>query len=191
MPRHRARSRSFNQVVRLSFLMVLLLFLVEFMDRLLRHHQGLTLDGLGIIPRSIPGLLGIVFSPLLHADLTHLTANAVPLLILLTLLFWDRHYHPWTTLATVWLVSGFGTWLIGRPDSLHIGASSIIFGLVAYLILAGVLLRRWRSAFIAIGVFIAFGGIFYGVLPQAGPISWEGHLCGTVAGLFAAKRRQG
>lgn len=184
----RARSRSFSQALRLSLTLIALLFVIEFADFLLRQHHALTLDGLGIVPRSVTGLIGIAFSPLLHADFTHLTANAIPLLILFTLLFWDRHYHPWSTLATVWLVSGLGTWLIGRPDSLHIGASSIVFGLVAYLILAGLLMRSWRSAVIGILVLFAFGGIFYGVLPQPGPISWEGHLCGALAGLFAARQ---
>jgi membrane associated rhomboid family serine protease len=183
-----ARSRSFNQALHLSLTFVAFLFLIEFVDLLLRQHHAFTLDWLGIVPRSIPGLLGIAFSPLLHADFTHLIANALPLLILLTLLFWDRHYHPWATLSAVWFVSGFGTWLIGRPGSLHIGASSIVFGLVAYLILAGLLMRRWRSAFIAILVFFVFGGIFYGVLPQSGPISWEGHLSGAIAGLITARR---
>jgi membrane associated rhomboid family serine protease len=187
----RARSRSFSQAFHLSCSLVALLFLIEFADLLLRQHHALTLDGLGIVPRTGPGLLGIAFSPLLHADFTHLVANAIPLLVLLTLLFWDRHYHPWATISTVWFVSGLGTWLIGRPNSLHIGASSIVFGLVAYLILAGILMRRWRSALIAIFVFFAFGGIFYGVLPQSGPISWEGHLCGSLAGLFAARQNRG
>jgi membrane associated rhomboid family serine protease len=186
----RARQRPFYRALQVSLTLVALLFLVEFVDLLFRHHQGLTLDRFGIVPRSLPGLIGIFFSPLLHGDLTHLAANAIPFLILLTLLFWDRYYQPWTTLASIWIVSGLGTWLIGRSGSIHIGASSIIFGLVAYLILAGLLLRRWRPAFIAILVFLAFGSIFYGVLPQPGPISWEGHLCGAAAGLLAASQNR-
>lgn len=159
---------------------------VEMADYLLRLQLHATLDGFGIVPRTLPGLIGIVFSPLLHADFAHLVTNAVPLLILLTILFWDRRYHPWQTLGTIWIISGFGTWLIGRADAVHIGASSLIFGLVAYLILAGLLMRRWRSALVALLVFIVFGGIFYGVLPQDGPISWEGHLSGAIAGLAVA-----
>jgi membrane associated rhomboid family serine protease len=158
----------------------------EIVDHLLRQQKGLTFDALGIVPRTLPGLAGVLFSPLLHANFTHLAANAVPLLVLLTLLFWDRHYRPWPTLASIWIVSGLGTWLIGRGGSIHIGASSIIFGLVAYLIVGGLLVRSWRSAFVALLVLLAFGGIFYGVLPQTGPISWEGHLCGAVAGCAAA-----
>jgi membrane associated rhomboid family serine protease len=169
-------------------MLVALLGIIEFADLLLRQQHALSLDGLGIVPRTASGLVGILFSPLLHAAPAHLAANAVPLLILLTLLFWDRHYHPWLTLAIVWFFSGLGTWLIGRGDSIHIGASSIVFGLVAYLILAGLLMRSWRSVLVAVLVFVTFGGIFYGVLPQPGLISWEGHLCGALAGLLAAKQ---
>jgi membrane associated rhomboid family serine protease len=70
----------------------------------------------------------------------------------------------------------------------HIGASSIIFGLVAYLIVAAFMMNSWRSAVVAILVFLVFGGILYGMLPQQGPVSWEGHLSGALAGIWAAKR---
>jgi membrane associated rhomboid family serine protease len=166
---------------------VALLFVVEGVDQILQRLRGVTLDGFGIVPRTQAGLVGIAFSPLLHANVAHLLANALPLLILLTVLFWDRHYHPWWTLGTIWLVSGLGTWLIGRGGSVHIGASSIIFGLVTYLIVAGLLMKSWRSALVAFLVLLAFGGILYGVLPQNGPISWEGHLSGAIAGVLAAR----
>jgi membrane associated rhomboid family serine protease len=145
------------------------------------------LRGLGIWPRSLWGLVGIVFSPLLHASLAHLTANTLPLFVLLTLLFWDKHYFPVRTLVLVWIASGVGTWLIGRGGAVHIGASSIIYGLVTYLIIAGILLQSWRSAAVALLVVLAYGGIIYGALPQAGPISWEGHFSGACAGIWAAR----
>jgi len=180
--------KTFQGAVQTSALMVSSLFVVEFFDLVLRHERHLTLAGYGIVPRTVPGLLGIAFSPLLHASPAHLLANALPLFVLLVLLFWDRHYFPALTLASIWFFSGLGTWLIGRGNTVHIGASSIIFGLVAYLIAAGFLMRSWRSTLVALLVVFAFGGIFYGILPQAGPISWEGHLAGVVAGIWAAKR---
>lgn len=184
----RTQSRSPSQAFGLSFTLVAIPALIQVADLVLRQQSGFALTGLGIAPRSVAGMVGILCSPLLHADFNHLLANAVPLLVLLTLLFSDRHYHPWSTVATIWFVSGIGTWLIGRSGSIHIGASSIVFGLVAYLILAGLLMRSWRSVLVAILVFLVFGGIFYGVLPQSGPVSWEGHLCGALAGLYAAKQ---
>ena len=184
----RSHFKTFRESVQTSALMVSVLFLVEVADLILRREQGLTLAGFGIAPRTVPGLAGIVFSPLLHASPAHLLTNALPLFVLLVLLFWDRHYYPVLTLSSIWFFSGLGTWLIGRGNTVHIGASSIIFGLVTYLIVAGFLMKSWRSAIVALLVLICFGGIFYGVLPQAGPISWEGHLSGALAGIWAAKR---
>ena len=184
----RSHFKTFRESVQTSALMVSVLFLVEVADLILRREQGLTLAGFGIAPRTVPGLAGIVFSPLLHASPAHLLANALLLFVLLVLLFWDRHYYPVLTLSSIWFFSGLGTWLIGRGNTVHIGASSIIFGLVTYLIVAGFLMKSWRSAIVALLVLIGFGGIFYGVLPQAGPISWEGHLSGALAGIWAAKR---
>lgn len=148
------------------------------------------LQMLGITPRTGRGLIGIAFSPLLHANLGHLIANAVPLFVLLTLLFLDRHYHPTETLLCIWLASGVGTWLIGRGGAVHLGASSIIYGLVTYLVASGLLQRTWQSVFIALLVVTLYGGVMYGVLPGRGPVSWEGHLCGACAGIWAAWRKR-
>jgi membrane associated rhomboid family serine protease len=142
----------------------------------------------GIVPRTAHGLVGILFSPFLHGNMNHLLANSVPLFVLLVLLLSNPKYHPYGTLLFIWFVSGLGTWLIGRGESVHIGASSIVFGLAAFLIVAGLTMKSWRSAAIAIFVFLFYGGIFYGALPQSGPISWEGHLCGAIAGVWRARR---
>jgi len=82
-------------------------------------------------------------------------------------------------------LSGLGTWVIGR-SSIHIGASGVIYGVVTYLIAAAWRLRSWRSALLAILILFLYGGIFYGMLPQTGPISWEAHLSGAVAGVAVA-----
>ena len=147
---------------------------------------ALRLKSLGIVPRTWHGLGGVLFSPLLHVNLAHLVANASSLFVLLILLFWDRKYQGWLAIAFIWALSGMGTWLIGRP-SLHIGASSLVYGLVTYLIAAGFWWQTWRSAFTALLVLVIYGGIFYGILPQAGFISWEGHLSGAIAGWWAAR----
>src|SRR5256885_6819683 len=190
----RSQFKTFKEAAQTSALMISLLFLVEVSDLILRREKGLTFAGFGIVPRTVPGLGGIAFSPLLHASPAHLLANALPLFVLLILLFWDRHYYPAVTLASIWFFSGLGTWLIGRGSDggrsiVHIGASSIIFGLVTYLIIAGFLMKSWRSAIVALLVLIGFGGIFFGVMPPAGPISGVGHLSGARAGICAAKAK--
>ena len=178
------RPSDFESALFTSLALVAALFLVEGLDLVLRLH----LQRFGIVPRTEAGLPGILFAPLLHANLRHLLSNAAPLFVLLVLLLSNRAYHPYATLAWVWGASGAGTWLIGRGDAVHIGASSVVFGLAAFLIVAGFLMQSWRSAAVALFVAVCYGGIFYGVLPQAGPISWEGHLCGAVAGAWSATR---
>ncbi len=188
----RRRDKTLLSSLQLAFWLVGILFIVKAVEMLTRTD----LARFGIVPRDGHGLIGILFSPLLHGNATHLIANAIPLFVLLVLLFWDRKYKPSQTLAVIWLGSGIGTWLIGRGETdgqftVHIGASSIIYGLVTYLIVAGFLVSSWRAIAIALLVGIFYGGIFYGALPQAGPISWEGHLCGAVVGAWAAHKQHG
>jgi membrane associated rhomboid family serine protease len=146
---------------------------------------------LGIVPRTGFGLVGVLFGPLIHLSYAHLFANAIPLLILLILLFADRKYGPNWTLAWIWVGSGLGTWLIGRGHAVHIGASGLVYGLAAYLLAAGWWMRSWRSIIIAAVVLLLYWNLFFGMLPQHGMISWEGHLAGAIAGLLVAFRRHG
>lgn len=177
-------NRQWSDAAANSLMCVAALCGVEIIDYLLPAH----LDLWGIVPRTVIGLRGIVFSPLLHANFIHLISNVLPLLMLLTILLADRHYRPVQALAAIWLASGCGTWLIGRGGAVHIGASSMVYGLAAYLMVAAFFLRQWRPAFMALLIFVLYGGIFYGVLPRSGPVSWEGHLSGAVAGIWAASR---
>jgi membrane associated rhomboid family serine protease len=177
------RASRLTQAVQFSATAICGLYALRWLEQVWR----LPLTHYGIIPRTWRGLVGIVVAPLLHANWSHLTANALPLLVLFILLLADRQYYPWRTLGLIWIVGGAGTWLIGRPHTIHIGASSLIFGLVVYLIAAGFLMGKWRPALIAVLVALLFGSALYGVLPRSGPISWEGHLCGAAAGLWAAR----
>jgi membrane associated rhomboid family serine protease len=140
---------------------------------------------LGIAPRQIEGLDGVVFAPLLHADTGHLLSNTVPLLVLgfLTLLEGIRRFL--VVLACSWLASGIGVWLIGA--GLTIGASGLVFGLLAYLLVRGFYNRSWRQILLAVVIFIFYGSVLWGVLPTAVPgVSWQAHLFGAVGGVAAA-----
>jgi membrane associated rhomboid family serine protease len=159
-----------------------------FAVKLFEIYSHTSLGQFGIVPRTVAGLRGIVFSPLLHASMDHLIANSVPLFVLLVFMLTNPKYRPYQTLLFIWLASGTGTWLIGRGGAVHIGASSLVFGLAAFMIAVGLSFKSWRSFAIALFVFLFYGGIFYGALPQPGPISWEGHLCGALAGIWSARR---
>ena len=54
---------------------------------------------LGIEPRKIGGLDGVLFAPFLHGDLGHYLSNALPMIVLLGLLFANRNYRPVQSLA--------------------------------------------------------------------------------------------
>lgn len=172
----------------LTFLV--LLYLVELIDQLLRH----SLDVNGIRPLETDGLWGIIVAPLLHASWAHLMANTVPLLVLgflMTLVGLTRFI--WAT-AIVWILGGFGTWLIGDMGSScgptdHIGASGLIFGWLAFLLVFGVFVCKVWDIIIGLVVLFCYGGILLGAMPvlgQCGGFSWQGHLCGAIAGVVAA-----
>src|ERR1044071_6171305 len=114
--------RSWSEAFQISSLLVGLMILIAVLDWLL----PIDLRALGIRPRSFLGLIGIVCGPLLHAGFPHLFANAVPLFVLLILLFAEPRYTPGRTLTWIWIGAGVGTWLIGRGGAIHIGASSLI-----------------------------------------------------------------
>lgn len=169
---------------------VALLYLVELIDQLTRH----SLDANGIRPLEADGLWGIVFAPVLHANWQHLMANTVPLLVLgflMTLAGLSR--FVWAT-AVVWVLGGLGTWLIGDMGSScgptdHIGASGLIFGWLAFLLVFGVFVRKFRDIVIGLVVLFFYGGVLLGAMPvlgRCGGVSWQGHLCGAVAGVLAA-----
>jgi len=170
---------------------VALLYLIELIDVLSGHRLELH----GIRPLEADGLWGIIFAPLLHANWGHLLANTLPALVLgflVTLTGMAR--FVWAT-AIVWILGGLGTWLLGgigqcnaaTPN--HIGASGLIFGWLAFLLVFGWLTRHVWQIVASIVVFFIYGGILFGAVPilnQCGGVSWQGHLCGAAAGVAAA-----
>ncbi len=172
----------------LSF--VALLYLIELIDQLSRH----SLDRNGIRPLEADGLWGIIFAPLLHGSWQHLAANTVPALVLgflVTLTGMAR--FVWAT-AVIWIVGGFGTWLIGDVGGCpiptnHIGASGLIFGWLTFLLVFGWFTRHIWQIVTGIVVLFVYGGVLWGAVPElnrCGGVSWQGHLCGAIAGVLAA-----
>ncbi|MCP4115079.1 MAG: rhomboid family intramembrane serine protease [Desulfobacteraceae bacterium] len=161
---------------------VLLLWAVAGVDLLLGH----SLLRYGILPRSVSGLPGIIFAPFLHGGFRHLMVNTPPLLVLggLVLLHGQRVFFRTTIIITV--LGGTGVWLMGRP-SIHVGASSLIFGYFGYLVFRGMVKRSLASIAVSLVTVAAYGGILWGLIPHSAGVSWEGHLCGFLAGIFCAR----
>jgi len=139
-------------------------------------------NSFGLVPRTLWGTVGIVSMPFLHADWGHLLGNTVPLFILLALLAGSKA-RSWEIVAEIVVVGGVMLWIFGR-NATHVGASGLIFGLVAFLIISGLIERRIIPLIVSFAVGVLYGGtLIWGVLPRtSSQVSWDGHLCGAIAG---------
>jgi membrane associated rhomboid family serine protease len=161
---------------------VALLWVIYGVDWLFRLH----LNRLGIVPRTSRGLVGIIASPFLHANLLHLISNTIPLLVLslLLVIFYEK-IAPFV-IGFVVVVGGGLVWLLGRSSN-HIGASGLIYGLAAFLIVYGIIKKNVVSIILSVMVALVYGSsMVSGILPVYSYISWESHLFGAAAGVLAA-----
>lgn len=145
-------------------------------------------NGLGLAPRSLSGLIGIVTMPFLHGDWAHILGNTIPLTILLCLLAGSRA-NSYKIVPAIVFLGGALLWIFGRGTSIHVGASGLIYGLIAFLIVAGFLERRIGAIFIALFVGFTYGAtLLGGILPITVEqnVSWDGHLTGAIAGGIVA-----
>ncbi len=162
---------------------VVLLYVIEIVNTALFHSLNRTF---GLRPRSLDGILDILTFPLLHASLAHLMSNTLPLIIFGFLVFLSGWRVFITALAATWLVSGIVVWLIGGT-SVTVGASGLVFGLFAFLLVRGFINHNWWQIVLSVVLFMAYGGILFGVLPTvASFISWQAHLGGAIGGVAAA-----
>ncbi|TCC61248.1 rhomboid family intramembrane serine protease [Kribbella pittospori] len=144
------------------------------------------LDQYGIIARDPQGLIGIITAPFLHLGFGHLISNTLPLVTLGLLIAVGGAARLFAVTAIVTVIGGFGTWLISPPNTITIGASGLVFGYAAYLIMRGLFNRRIGQVLVGVVVVLVWGSaLLGGLLPQDG-ISWQGHLFGAIAGVLAA-----
>jgi membrane associated rhomboid family serine protease len=161
--------------------MLAIMWIEEVIDIPLRGR----LDRFGIRPRRIGGLDGIVFSPFLHGGFGHLIANTIPFAVLGLLIALSGVGTFVRVTLIVGLLGGLGTWLTGGTNSVHIGASGLVFGYLTYLVARGFFARKISYIVGGIVVMALYGGVLWGLLPSPG-VSWQGHLFGAVGGIGAA-----
>jgi membrane associated rhomboid family serine protease len=168
--------------VRMLFVLLALMWAAEIVDTLDDHQ----LDQYGIQPRETDGLVGIAAAPFLHAGFGHLISNTIPFVAMGVVIALQGVKRLLAVTVIVALVSGFGTWLIAPANTLHIGASGVVFGYATYLITRGFFNRDWLEIAVGLIVGAIWGTVLLGgVQPQQG-ISWQGHLFGAIGGVLAA-----
>lgn len=161
-----------------------LLWLIELVDLML----GGALDGLGIRPHSVEGLLHIPLAPFLHSGIEHLAMNTLPFLVLGALSMTRRQLDFWVVSVVGGLTSGLGAWVFGSSTSVHLGASGVIFAYLGFLMTRGLFERRLGPVLLSMAVLWLFGGMLWTALPiVAAGISWQAHMFGFLGGVLVAR----
>lgn len=160
-------------------LMIMLLSAV-----LLLLNSIFPVNNLGIVPRDVSHLSGILFAPFLHGGWLHLISNLFPFVILSTLIGLHSLKRFWFVFVVSALLTGSFVWLFARGNSIHIGMSGVVYAMWGYLIVYGFKRKHVRDIVIALLVLALYGGFIFGVLPTRPHISFESHLFGAIAGGF-------
>jgi membrane associated rhomboid family serine protease len=165
-----------------SLAAVTILWVVYLLDLVL----PINLASFGLQPRRVNHLWGIVLSPLLHINFGHLAANTGALFLLLTASLSFSRKLTITALLIITFLGGGLVWVFGKSNTIHIGASGIIFGLIGFLMFVGIFRRDWVSLLFSAVIFFAYGGTLFSLLTYRPGISWTGHFFGFISGVLAA-----
>lgn len=163
--------------------------LVVFMVLTFVFEKGMDFDfhGAGIYPRSLKSLTGVFTCIFIHADLKHLFNNIFSFFVLSVSLFY--FYKPLAVPILFYsnLISGVLLWIIGR-ESWHIGASGLIYAIAFFLFFSGLIRKHIPLIAISLVITFLYGNMVWHVFPWQvnDPVSWEGHLSGSLSGLLLA-----
>ena len=176
----RARA-NFRLAVKIAVGFVALIWLID----ILNWALDLELERFGVRPRQFAGLPGILLAPLLHGGPVHLIANSLPLLVLGTGMLYLYPNSALKVLPAVYLGPGIAVWLFA-DGSVHVGSSGLVYGLVSYIFVAGVIRRDRRAIAASLLVSFLYGSLVWGVFPIKPGVSWETHLAAALIGLALA-----
>lgn len=146
---------------------------------------GLELARFGLRPRDGMGLLGLVTTPLLHAHLGHIASNTLPLFIGGVAILFLYPNSALKALPVMYVGSAAVAWVFARPN-LHIGASGLVYAMLAFVFVSGILKRDLRSVGVSLMVWFLYGSMVWGVLPVNSSSSWELHASGAIIGVILA-----
>lgn len=173
--------QSFKKRMRWPISFIVFMWAVFFVTIILNVHLG----NFGIYPRTTVGFLGIFTSPLIHANFKHLLSNTVPMIGMLTIMVMFYPRVAMKAFLMIYVLTGLSVWCFGRPVY-HIGASGVVYGLVAFVFWSGVFRRSMKSIVLALIIVILYTPMFAGILPNQEGISWESHLLGGIVGIFTS-----
>jgi membrane associated rhomboid family serine protease len=153
----------------------------------IERYFDYSLSDYGLFPRTFSGLKGIITAPLLHGDFNHIFSNSISLFVMLWILNYFFHRSFFKIIFFIWIVGGIWTWAFARP-AFHIGASGLVYGLVAFVFFSGLITKNIGMQGLALLTVFIYGSLVWGILPieQNFALSWESHLLGGLAGAVYA-----
>ncbi len=172
---------SFKKSVLTPLLFVVLIINIQ----IIQWAFSLSLVFLGVLPRNLTGLKGILFAPLIHAGFYHVLSNSVPLFILGTAV---KYFYPRASdkvFVFIYFLPNILVWLFAR-QAYHIGSSGIVYGLGSFLFFSGVFRKDKTSIAVALIVVFLYGGLVWGIFPIKRDISFESHFFGMLIGALIA-----
>ncbi len=175
--------KKFRDSLFLPLYLIALLWIIQLFQSLTGANFGIY----GIFPREVFGLRGIILAPLLHSGWPHLLSNTPPLLMLSVIVLFFYRRIAIQSFLMIYLLTGLMVWIFARDNAFHIGASGVVYGLVAFVFWNGIFRRNLKSIVLALIVVFYYGSMFVGILPSTErDVSWESHLLGALVGIFTS-----
>ena len=168
-----------------SLLFPAIFVLALWIVKIIELTSGLSFVEFGIYPRHINGLQGVLFSPFIHSDFSHLISNSLPFFILGFMLIYFYRRISYRIFFLLYILSGISTWIMGR-EAWHIGASGVVYAMATFHFVSGIIRSDVRLLTLSAIVVFLYGGLVWGLLPIRPEISWEGHLSGAIFGVALA-----
>jgi len=180
----------FHIVNKRTFLIALLeatfIVILPIWGYILKDIPGVNEFLIGVIPRDLQHIYGIFIFPLVHNDLSHLFGNVIALYVLLLLLKNSFSPYYYRIIACGWVFPGIFIWLVGNSNTMHIGASGLVYHLAFFIFWIGIMIRQRTFIAQSLIVIFLYGGFFWGIFPLFPEVSWEGHLGGFISGTIQA-----
>ena len=162
--------------------MVALMWVVE----LINSVDSYKLDQDGLYPHNVDRIWGIFTTPFLHASWSHLIGNTIPFVFMGALIALEGARRLAAVTLIVIVLGGLGTWLVSPAGVPVVGASGVVFGYATYLLARGFFNHSLTQILAGVVVGAVFGSALLASLVPHGNVSWQGHLCGGIAGVIAA-----
>ena len=180
--------------LKFPLMLLVIMWSVQLFQIITTHDLGY----MGIYPRNVNGLKGVLFSPFIHGtDISdhnidklmprwqHLISNSPVFFVSTAILMFFYRKVAVRAFIMLFFLCGLSVWIFGRPVY-HIGASGVIYGLVSFIFWSGIFRRNVKSIILALVVLFLYSGMLAGILPNQPGISWESHLLGGIMGVFVA-----